>query len=115
MPKNSTEYEECVVLAEYLDLKGYTYSHIAQETFTKNWGTKMKNKKQGVRKGVPDYIIIVKSKLVFIEMKRKGRSVVSLEQANWIDKLNKCNNVYAYVCKGADDAIMTIEKVKSIV
>ena len=110
-----TEYEECVVLAEYLDYKGYTYSHIPNETFTRNWGTKMKNKRQGVKRGVPDYLIIVKSKVVFIEMKRKGRSVISKEQKHWIDQLNKCDNVYAFVCKGADEAIEAVTKVESII
>jgi len=106
----TTEYDECVVLAEYLDLRGITYSHIPNETFTNSWGVKMKNKKQGVKKGVPDYIIILKNLLIFIEMKRNHGGKTSPEQKDWIKKLNKCDSVSAYVCNGFDEAKKVIEK-----
>jgi len=110
MNTTPTEYDECVVLAEYLEIKGLKYSHIPNETFTKSWGTKMKNKRQGVKRGVPDYMIIVKSVLIFIEMKRKKGGRTSKEQKEWMEALNKCDCVSAYVCEGADEAIEVINK-----
>ena len=53
-----TEYQEACVLADYCRIKGYLFSHIPHETFTKSWGTKMKNKRQEENKRVPDYIIV---------------------------------------------------------
>jgi len=109
MQKTPTEYDECVVLAEYLDKRGITYAHIPNETFTKSWGVKMRNKKQGVKRGVPDYMIIIKNLLIFIEMKRVKNSVTSKEQKEWIAKLNNCNSVQAYICNGFDEAKEDIE------
>lgn len=106
-----TEHEECITLVNYLDLKGYKYTHIPNETFTKSWSQKRKNKEAGVKKGVPDYLIILPVGLLFIEMKRKKGSTTSQEQHEWIEALNKLNGVEAVICKGADMAIEYIEKI----
>lgn len=108
--KIPTEYEEACVLAEWLTLKGIKFSHIAQETFTRNWGTKMKNKRMGVNSGVPDYICIVNNHLIWIELKRQKGGAVSPAQQSWIDALNACKNCGAFVTKGADEAIAIINK-----
>ena len=86
-----SEHDEAVALAQYLDIlktqgKIELFSHIPNETFTRNWGTKMKNKQEGVRPGVPDYIVVTKDKIGFIELKRKG-GVVSKDQRQWFDSL----------------------------
>ena len=56
MTKNNTptEYEECLVLVNYLELmkssgKVVVFTHTPQETFTRSIGVKMKNKRMGVR------------------------------------------------------------------
>lgn len=114
-----TEHEEAVALADYLTLRGWRFSHIPQETFTKFWGTKIKNKQEGVHRGVPDYILFVpikngKEQLVFVELKRKKGSVTSPEQKEWINALNSCG-CPSKICKGADEAIAYIETIaKSI-
>ena len=64
----------------------------------------------GLRKGLPDLLVIIKNNLVFIEMKRVKLSKVSDEQKEWIESLNKCNGVNAYVCKGFDEAKIVIDK-----
>jgi hypothetical protein len=69
----------------------------------------MKNKAIGVRAGVPDLMIIVKSSLLFIEMKRKKGGVVSVFQKDWLEKLDKLDNVYAVECKGYEEAVEVIE------
>lgn len=111
MAKNTTltEYEEAKVFAQYLDLKRLLFTHIAQETFTKNWGTKMKNKMMGVRKGFPDYAIIANKQLLFVELKRKKGGKVSPEQKKWIEELNGIIGVVAIVANGADEAIKFVE------
>ena len=112
--KPLTEYEEQCLLVEYLDFKNLKFSKIAQETWAKNWGVVMKNKKSGLRKGVPDMLVIIpkreKNRLVFIEMKRTKGSVISIEQKEWQEALNKCGGgVKSYVCRGFDEAKEVID------
>jgi len=104
------EYEEAVVLADWLRIKGIKFSHLAQETFTRSWGTKMKNKRMGVNPGVPDFLVITPKGLCFIELKRIKGGVVSPEQREWIDSLNNLPGVEARVCKGAGEGISFIEE-----
>ena len=113
MKKNETlsEYEEAVVLAQYLTLKGYKFSHIPAETFTKSWGVKMRNKRQGVNRGVPDYLIVKGNKLIFCELKRTKGGVISEQQQSWINALNECMGVVAFVAKGFEEAKKMIESV----
>jgi len=110
--KIPTEYEEACLLANYLDIRGFKYTHIANETFTPHWGVKMKNKKQGVKKGIPDYLIIVKDNLIFIELKRIKGGTISVEQKSWIEALNLCKNVSAFVARGAEEAINIIMNIE---
>ena len=110
-----TEDQDCIALVRWMELHRLRFSHVPQETFTKSWGVKMKNKQKGVRKGVPDYIIFPRPDcLLFIEMKRKGMdnqlSAVKPEQRQWIDALNLVPGVKAMICCGYDAAVAAIEK-----
>lgn len=105
---------ECVALTNYLELlkeqrKVIVFSHTAQETYTKSWKQKSKNKRMGVRSGVPDYLIVTKNKLLFIEMKRKKGGVVSKTQKEWIKAINDAGG-FAVVCSGFEEAKKVIEK-----
>lgn len=113
------EKAECLLLVEYLTLRGIKFSHIPQETFTKSWAVKMKNKQMGVMRGIPDYMILIPAKktddnitkLLFIEMKKEGKGgIVSKEQASWLEELNKVPLVEAAVCRGFNEAKKFIEK-----
>jgi hypothetical protein len=106
-----SERQEQELLVRYLEIKGYKFSALPLDTFTKSWAVKMKNKAIGVRPGVPDMMIIVKSKLIFIELKRTKRGVVSDFQKDWLEKLNKCDGISAYVCKGYEEAKNIIESI----
>ncbi|MFA5071919.1 MAG: VRR-NUC domain-containing protein [Candidatus Pacearchaeota archaeon] len=103
-----SEYDEQCLLVQYLELKKIRFSKVAQETYTSNWGIVAKNKKSGLRKGVPDLIIIIpgnkKNHLIFIEMKKKKGSSISQEQKDWWCDLNKCEGVKSFICHGFDDA-----------
>lgn len=120
------ETEEQIQLATRLRYKNYIFSKIASETYTTSWDQKRKNKLEWVNKWVPDTIILLKNKnaLVFIELKRQKKvlknwdlsssnSKVSEEQTKWIENLNKIENIGAYVCYGADEAITLIEKIEN--
>lgn len=102
------EEEDAVALADYLSIlqnqgKVHVYSHIPHETFTRSWMVKVKNKRQGVRPGVPDYIIVVNGKVLFLELKRRQGGHVSDEQKVWIAALEG-KTTFSQVCKGFDAA-----------
>ncbi len=103
-----TEHQEAANLAEYLFIlasqgKIELYSHIPHETYTKSWSAKRKNKIEGVMTGVPDYIIVTKQEVLFIELKRVVRSVTSFEQKQWILRL-KGKTTDTAICRGFDEA-----------
>ena len=111
-----TEEEECIALVEFLERSKIKYSHLAQSTYSTSWPVKMRNKRMGVKRGVPDYLIILPESagLLFIEMKRKNRGRVSPEQKEWLKSLNMLNGVEATVAYGADEAIAIIDQLSSI-
>ena len=103
-PTVPLEKEECKIFAQWLDVKGLRFSHIANESINKIEA--MNKYRLGVRKGVPDYLIILPSKnLLFIEMKRKKGSVVSQEQKDWLHDLNQIPSVQCEIAYGAEEAI----------
>lgn len=104
------EFNEQCAFVQWLELKGYKFSAIPHSTFTRFPAVRRKNMELGVRPGLPDLLIIVNSALIFIEMKREKGGQVSKFQKSWIQELNKLNNIYAFVCQGADDAIRTVEQ-----
>lgn len=113
-----TEHEEAVMLTQYLDLmqtqgKVKLYTHVANETFTRSWNTKRKNKQEGVMPGCPDYIILTPEDMFFIELKRIRGGVVSSEQKQWIEHLQYLG-FNARVCKGSKEAIDFIEGKRTI-
>jgi len=119
------EDEEAITLAEWLRLKKYKFSHIANESgqkWTYNIIKMMKKKKDmWMSSWVPDFMIILKRwSLLFLELKRKKKrlknwelwtsvSIVSKEQREWIKKLEEINNVGAEIAYWALDAINIIE------
>lgn len=109
-----TEDQEGQALAGYLLLlqrmgRILLYSHIPHETYTKYISVKRRNTQQGLRRGVPDYIIVNQNKVIFIELKRTRKSTTSPEQLEWIEGLQG-KTTHAKVCKGFDEAKAYIEK-----
>lgn len=110
-----TEYQECVTLASYLQLlhnqgKVLEYAHIVNElSLNRRAGQKPnmaylnKRKAEGWRGGVPDYLVVLKNKVIFIEMKRQKGSVISDNQKSWLQALTKAG-VKAKVCHGFEAA-----------
>lgn len=114
-PRNDEEDQITIQVAEYCELlmvqkKIRCYSHIPQETFTKSWAIKNKNKAMGVRAGVPDMLIVFPDKVLFLELKRLKGGKVSEAQKAWIESLTCVSgNVYAAVAAGFDEAKREID------
>jgi len=70
---------------------------------------KAKNKASGLRAGLPDLLVIINKRLVFIEMKRNKGGKASPEQMDWLIKLSECENVFTYVCEGFEKAKKVID------
>jgi Holliday junction resolvase len=104
-----TEYQEQVNLIQYLELKGYPYFRVPNETHTHSWNQKRINRALGVKSGVPDLFVIVNNRLIAIEMKRQKGSKTTPEQIEWIKRLNDCA-VPARICRGAGPAIEFVEE-----
>jgi len=114
------EDDEAKAFASYLkDLQTYKqivcYSHIPNENSIKNMGYAMKMKSMGKQAGVPDYIIVMKSKVLFIELKRQKNengttaSSVSPDQELWVNSLNNAN-CPSKICFGSGDAIRFVQE-----
>jgi hypothetical protein len=64
----------------------------------------------GLRKGIPDMLLVVNSKLVFIEFKTLSGST-SEAQKRWIESLES-TGALVYVCRSSEEAIDIIEKLR---
>lgn len=109
------EAQEGQLLAGYLlylqrQGKISVYSHIPNETYTTSWNQKRKNRVQGVRAGVPDYIIVIKDFVVFLELKRQKGGVVSPEQREWLAATDNKMTV-STVAKGFEEAKRFIDAI----
>lgn len=109
----STEYEEQVTFAEWLEANNFKFTAIPNSTYTPSYNQKRRNHASGLRPGLPDLLVVLPGKgLAFVEMKRTKRSKVQPVQQDWIDTLNEVPGVEAKVCYGAKEAI---EFIKSII
>ena len=129
----TSEHDEAVKFVQWLNYKKIKHWHIPQETFTKSWNQKRKNKEAGVNKGISDYLVIIEhSRLgrqltLWIELKKqkkilqrkssrgkKGDLVAqndaTPEQLAFIDLVNKSADTLGVVCYGGDEAISTVNK-----
>ncbi len=105
-----TEEREQMTVVQWLEYNNYKFTAIPNSTWTPSRNQKMKNKRVGLRPGLPDMLIILKNKrLLFLEMKREKGGTVSPEQRIWIGSLKNCG-VYADVAHGADQAFEIIKK-----
>lgn len=106
-----TEDQEQMAFVEYLEARGLKFTAIPNSTYTKSWAIKNRNKRLGLRAGLPDLLVVLPGiGLAFPEMKRTKGGVTSDVQKEWITALNAVPNVEARVCKGAVEAIAFIEE-----
>lgn len=109
-----TEDQECLLFVEWLEIqkkqrKVVLFTHVSNEN-NMRMGIRvaMHKKRLGLRKGFPDYIVVTPKQIFFIEMKRSRGGIVSLEQKEWVEALNKIG-LAAKVCLGFEDAVNFIE------
>lgn len=106
-----TEDSEQRLFVQWLRLNNLPHFRVPNETYTKSWAQKNKNKALGVSAGVPDiFIALPNIGLIAIEMKRVKGGSVSATQKVWIETLNTLPGVQAFVARGANEAIAIIEK-----
>lgn len=76
-----------------------------------NFNFLRKRKASGWRPGVPDYIIITKKDVLFIEMKRSksSPSATKPSQVEWMNAINDTGG-NAVICKGFDEAKKYLEE-----
>lgn len=127
MKKANPEDLECEAFKYWLQSKNYRFTHVANEIGV-GWliGIKIgaRNKKIGVSKWFPDYIIFLKNGgILFLEMKlprkilKNGKlgaspSKISPEQTEWIDFLKNRMRADAGIAYGYKDAIRIVENVE---
>jgi hypothetical protein len=106
------EDDEQQTFIAYLDTRPQLkYTAIPNNTYSPHMSVKVKNKKMGLRPGLPDMLVICPDKwIAFVEMKRIKGGVVSPDQKLWIAAINSVPGIEARVCYGADDAIRFIEE-----
>lgn len=113
--RQTPEDDDCKALVKYMELfPKIKFTHIPNETFTKSWSVKMRNKAMGVRPGFLDYVILFKQPsgknvLLVLEMKREKGGVVSKEQKQWIKELKLVDRVDAGVAHGFNEAKRIID------
>jgi len=121
VPKEDFEIE---VFSNRLRSKWYKFNNIMNETDWHSIYKWAKRKRLWVSKWFPDFCIILKRRaLLFIEMKRqrpigktwkilKSPSSISIEQIEWIEAINNCNNVEARICYWAEQAKKIIKELE---
>lgn len=103
-----TEDAECRLFVRWLETLGdrVRFSHLPLETHTTAINA-ARLKSMGVRKGVPDYLLIVGKHIVFVEMKRRRGGVVSAHQREWLAALDAAG-AHCHVCLGHHEAMSTV-------
>ena len=117
-----TEYEECIVLADWLRLNNIPFAHCANESQSGSKNAMIRGaklKRIGQSRGVFDYEIYVPIKgitgevdcyqMIKLEMKRQRGGVVSAEQKQW-QKIYELAGIPTKICKGADEAIKFVQE-----
>jgi hypothetical protein len=106
-----TEAQEGTMLVAYLRTRGFSFTHIPNETGSSPEAKRraIRMKQQGTAKGFPDYIVFVPSGTVYVELKRQRGSRISPEQKEWVDYINTIPGCAATVAKGSKAAIEFIE------
>lgn len=126
--ENPTEDQEQMAFVQWLRLKNIPHFRVPNETFTKSFKQKAKNKALGVSSGVPDLFVVIPAikwrfsvivdadkdlyattRLVAIEMKRKKGGTTSANQKQWLETLNSAG-IESVVCKGCEEAIKFVEE-----
>ena len=108
---DKSEHSEQAIFCQYLDIKRIPYFAIPNGIFLKDKVSAFKiiakQKKEGLKSGVPDLFICRASGKyngLFIEMKKVSGGTASKKQKDWIEVLRK-EGYKAEICRGHREAI----------
>ena len=106
IPTEDQEQLRVVAYLEALKLQGKVLMFTAHaDNMKTNIVTAVKAKRLGKRAGYPDISVVTgKGNMLYIELKKAKGGVVSPAQKEWIEALNKCEGVSAWVCEGFEKA-----------
>ena len=118
MFKIGSEAYEQEIVVNWLEINNYKFTAIPNDTYTKSWKQKTKNKKIWVRPWMSDLIIVLKIwAILFLEMKKKrwpnwwaNGTQVSEHQKGWEMAINRVKNCEYIIAYWADEAIDIIKK-----
>ena len=108
--KELSEHEEQVIVVKYCRENKLAHFAVPNGFITDRGAAYIQYlKSEGLKSGAPDLVVFLgKGKVLFIEMKRKGKHTQSEAQKSWQDYLE--NNGYKYcLAIGAEEAIKFIE------
>jgi len=100
------EDQEQATFVQFLEQKGELFYHVPNGGF-RHPREGVKLKKQGVKAGVPDICICAMRKGfggLYIEFKRRKKSIVSERQKEWIENLRQAG-YKAEIAAGYDEAV----------
>ena len=123
-----TEHTEAVAFSKWMDSKGVQHWHVQQEGGQKiNFGVLMKQKAEGKKRGLPDYIIYLspeqsktpKGLMIALELKKprtckKNGEFKALEsdgikiypeQEDFLEKMTAIDGIEGKICFGATESI----------
>lgn len=128
-----TEHSEAVAFSQWMDIMNIQHWHVQQEGGQKiNMGVLMKQKREGKKKGLPDYIIylspeqskIKKGCMVAVELKKRRTRkkngefkalssdgiTIYPEQEDFLEKLNTVSGCQGTICFGAEESIKFVKR-----
>ena len=108
--KVPSEALECQRLIDYLRARNIRFAHVPNEATSRT--QRIKNARMGASAGIPDYLILLPTVTLWIEMKKQKGGRVSEQQRAWIDALNAQAGQFAVVCNGFEEARDVVERFK---
>lgn len=133
MSKQPSEHEEAVAFSQWMDSQGIHHWHVQQEGGQKvHMGVLMKQKREGKKRGLPDYIIylspeqskVQKGCMVAVELKKQRTAkkngelralssdgiTIYPEQEDFFEKYNTVAGCQGTICFGAQESINYVKR-----
>lgn len=116
MAKSGSEDGEQLALFQWIALNSSAHPELKWLHHSPNGGSRNKRegakfKAMGVKRGFPDLVLLLPRRQyagLLIELKKVKGGVVSSEQQDWLDHLNKLG-YYATICKGWLEAVSCLQ------
>ena len=114
------EIDEQIAVVEYLEIlcgagRVVMFSALPNNIYTDSIKQKGKQIAEGLKPGFPDLVVVFKTKVLFLEMKRTKGGVMSAYQKRWQEALEGVGgSVIARVAYGFDEAKNIIDDVVTL-